>query len=326
MGRRLMLVLLILILLFAAGGYWFLSSDTPEPQLKGEFQQRQLSHDGYHRQYGVYLPASLADPAPLVILLHGSMGDGEEIRRQSQFGFDRLGDEQGFITAYPDGFEGHWNDCRKAARYSAREKNLDDLGFLQALVAELAEEGLADSQQVYLAGFSNGGHLAFRAAMESPDWVQAIAAISANLPARDNNDCTTGEQPMATLLINGTDDPINPYEGGQVTLFGFGDRGDVLPSYGTLAYFGDPGPGAITPLNPANARQQVQGQALIERWQGQDAPLLELVTLNGGGHTLPSRYGRMPRLLGTTNADIETADQVWGFFQAVAARSLPQPE
>lgn len=317
MGRRLLIALMILILLIATAGYWLLSSDLPEPELSGEFQQHQLSHDGHERHYGLYLPASLTDPAPLVILLHGSMGSGEEIRRQSQFGFDRLGDEQGFVTAYPDGFEEHWNDCRKTATYSAREQDMDDLGFLQALVAELAERGQVDPQRVYLVGYSNGGHLAFRAAMESPDWVQAIAAISANFPARDNYDCARGEQPMATVLINGTDDPINPHEGGQVTLFGFGDRGDVLPSYGTLAYLSDPGPGAITPLDPATASQQIRGKALIERWQSEGRPLLELVTIDGGGHTLPGRYGRMPRLLGSTNQDIDTAEQVWAFFQDV---------
>lgn len=317
MGRRLLIVLLILIVLMGAAGYWLLSGKVVEPRLSGSYSEKVIRHGGLERHYGLYRPQVQQAPAPLVIVLHGSMGDGPGIRCQSQFGFDRLADREGFVAVYPDGFEGHWNDCRKAADYSAREQGIDDLAFLESLVAKLVKEARVDADRVYLVGYSNGGHLAFRSAMESPHWVRGIAAIAANLPARDNNACEPGGQPMATLLINGTEDPINPYDGGQVTLFGFGDRGDVRPSYATLAYFADPGEGPITPLDPAHVTKKQQGQALIERWQAPGQPLVELVTLKGGGHTLPVHEGHMPRILGATNHDIDTAEQVWAFFEAL---------
>ncbi|MDX1588753.1 MAG: PHB depolymerase family esterase [Oleiphilaceae bacterium] len=319
MGRRLFAVLSVALLAIGAGLYWLLSSHVVTPPLTGDFTRGLIRHDDKDRRYGVYQPQVQLAPAPLIMVLHGSMGDGDEIRQQSQFGFDRLADREGFVTVYPDGFESHWNDCRKAADYSAREQGVDDLGFLQTLVEKLVEERRVDPGRVYLVGYSNGGHLAFRAAMETPHWMQGIAAIAANLPARDNNACEHGDQPMATLLINGTEDPINPYEGGQVTLFGFGDRGDVLPSTATLAYFADPGPGPITPLDPDHLSRQQRGQALIERWQLPGKPLLELVTLQGGGHTVPVAEGRMPRLLGTTSHDIDTAEQAWRFFRDARA-------
>ncbi|WP_252406503.1 hypothetical protein, partial [Acinetobacter pittii] len=76
----------------------------------------------------------------MLVVLHGSRGDGAQMRRISGYGFDRLAAQEGFLVAYPDGFEGHWNDCRKAASYSARLRDVDDVAFLRALVARLAQE------------------------------------------------------------------------------------------------------------------------------------------------------------------------------------------
>ena len=111
------------------------------------------------------------------------------------------------------GFEGHWNDCRKAASYSARLRDVDDVAFLRALVARLAQEYRVDPQRVYVAGYSNGGQMAFRLAAEAPGLPAAIAAVAASLPTTGNDACRPVERPTAALLINGTRDPINPVLG-----------------------------------------------------------------------------------------------------------------
>ena len=49
----------------------------------------------------VHRPGGLASGAPLVIVLHGAYGSGEQTR--SATGWDALADREGFVVAYPNG-------------------------------------------------------------------------------------------------------------------------------------------------------------------------------------------------------------------------------
>jgi polyhydroxybutyrate depolymerase len=48
------------------------------------------------------------------------------------------------------------------------------LGFIRTLIARASIEHAIDEQQVYAFGYSNGGHMAFRLAMEAPDEIAAV--------------------------------------------------------------------------------------------------------------------------------------------------------
>jgi polyhydroxybutyrate depolymerase len=145
------------------------------------------------RSYAFYAPANLAPGAPLVLALHGSMGNAEQMRRGTGYAFERLADRHGFVVAYPEGYEGHWNDCRKEASFAARRLRIDDVGYLRALVGRFRSEYGVDSTRVYAVGVSNGGHMIYRLALEAPDLVRAVAAVAANLPAAGNMECTPSE-------------------------------------------------------------------------------------------------------------------------------------
>jgi polyhydroxybutyrate depolymerase len=77
--------------------------------------------------------------------------------------------------------------------------------------------------------------MAFRLAMEGPVEIAAVAAVAANLPTPDASSCPQQGRTSRVMLIHGTSDPINPYQGGTVTLFGFANRGycDVVCGIGT---------------------------------------------------------------------------------------------
>lgn len=66
------------------------------------------------------------------------------------------------MVVYPDGYEGHFNDCRRVASFSARALNVDDVGFVRRITEQLVEEEQVDPERVYTIGFSNGGHMALR--------------------------------------------------------------------------------------------------------------------------------------------------------------------
>jgi polyhydroxybutyrate depolymerase len=242
------------------------------------------------------------------------MGSPATVRAETGYGFDRLADRDGFVVAYPQGFEGHWNDCRRAADYAARRLNVDDVAFFEALVERLRRERGVDPARVFVAGVSNGGHFVFRLALERPRRIAGAAAFAANLPAPDNNICDSRGQPPPMMIVNGTDDPINPYEGGTVTLFGFGNRGTVLSARDTARHFaGSAARPTIRRLDP-----RVRGdRSWVERaeWRTPGRNAVVLLSVHGGGHVVPQAVYRPRRLLGRATSAIDGPAEAWAFFR-----------
>jgi polyhydroxybutyrate depolymerase len=113
LGLAALLIATVATLLWARHGR---SRWAPEPQLSGRVVEETLQSGGRTRRFSYYVPARVAERPALVLVLHASEGDGSLARIAFGFEFDRLADRHGFIHVYPDGYERHWNDCRKAAR------------------------------------------------------------------------------------------------------------------------------------------------------------------------------------------------------------------
>jgi polyhydroxybutyrate depolymerase len=308
------------ILALAGGGFYLgFSPGLPPPSdLRGSIAQESLSVGGRTRTYDVYVPTGLPKQAPLLIVLHGSTQNGRSIREFSGYEFDRLADADKFVVAYPDGHEGNWNDCRRAASYPARLLDIDDKGFMEAIVAHLATRLQIDPARVFVAGYSNGGHMAFRLALEVPDRFAGIGVISANLPADDNSICRASGRAVPLVIVNGTRDPINPYSGGNVSLFGFANRGAVVSSAASAARFA-----ALFPQARETAQAARAEQADVEEtaWEAEGARRVALYSVVGGGHVIPQPHYAAPRILGRTDRRFNAPGAIWRFFAALPPRS-----
>jgi polyhydroxybutyrate depolymerase len=147
---------------------------------------------------------------PLVIVLHGSAGDASSIEHQS--GMDSLADAQRFLVAYPNGTGGEfglypsdWNAgtcCGGAYR-----DNIDDLGFITALIKMVAAHLPLDTRRVYVAGFSAGGYMAYHVGCQLAPSVAAIGVVSGSLA----DDACNPTKPMPLFAVHGTDDPEVSY-------------------------------------------------------------------------------------------------------------------
>jgi polyhydroxybutyrate depolymerase len=310
-----LLVLILIAVVLAA--WWYLDVDEVEvPDLAGSMEQGELEHGGHTRTWRAYIPGVLPVPAPLVLILHGSRGDGQQMLEGTSYGFNLLADQHGFIPVYPDGFERHWNDCRASAGYSANTQNIDDVGFLRALVRDMALQHDIDQSRIYVTGMSNGGHMAYRMGLEAPELVVGVAAIAANLPVADNFDCERSGQPLAALVINGTEDPINPYDGGLVGIFGDTSRGVVLSAQDTVRYWASiaghvsDGQHRVWPERAPDDGTSIEST----HWAALGKPPVTLITVAGGGHTIPHPSFRMPRIIGRTSHEFDTAEVIWSFF------------
>ena len=93
-----------------------------------------MSFGGLDRSYRLYIPAGLPSPAPLVVMMHGGFGSGQQAERA--YGWDELADSAKFVVAYPDGVGRAWNVggcCGRPGR-----ENIDDVGFINAVVDDIA--------------------------------------------------------------------------------------------------------------------------------------------------------------------------------------------
>ncbi len=124
---------------------------------------------------------------------------------------------------------------------------------------------------------------------------------------------------VPVLIVNGTEDPINPYDGGLVELFGDVSRGDVRSSKVSAIYWarlaghnGAPQQAQIA-ANPESDATTVQRQL----WSAPGAVPVQLLTVVGGGHTIPHPVYRLPRILGPTSHQADGAELIWSFFEGI---------
>ncbi len=166
---------------------------------------------GLQRTYRVYVPDSLDESraAPLIIALHGGGGSGRGMIDLTQGGFNTLADESGFVVVYPDAAEKNWNDGRGIERYRSQRENIDDVGFISALIDKLADQLNIDLNRVYVIGMSNGAIMSFRLACELSDKIAAIAPVCGSMP-ENFSAVYTAQRTMPVMMINGIDDPLVP--------------------------------------------------------------------------------------------------------------------
>jgi polyhydroxybutyrate depolymerase len=161
-----------------------------------------LTHDGLERTYRLHIPATYneAQPPPLVLALHGGGGTGENMVRLTG-DLNALADAEGFLVAYPDGMDKHWNDGRPLSSRRAYTENIDDVGFLKALVDRIAQDYAVDPGRIYAMGISNGGMMSYRLACEAPGTFSAIAAVVSSMSVELFASCAPA-QPISVQVMN----------------------------------------------------------------------------------------------------------------------------
>ena len=266
--------------------------------LDGHYARFSLEHEGRRRTYGVYQPGPGATGNGMIVVLHGSRGSGAQIRHWTGNTFDRLADELGIAIVYPDGWKGHWNDCRRTGAYAAKALNVDDVGFIDRVVSALAPNG-----RVAVVGYSNGGYMGLRWAMQGAHTPQGLVMAGASVPVDVNLLCAPSRALPPALLIAGTADRICPYDGGEVSVLG-SPRGAVrsaVESAGWLAGSGSSRAAIHAGVDWRSGRRK-------DAWTTPDGGCAQLLTLEGAGHTVPQPWMRFPRLLGRTDHRIDLAE------------------
>jgi polyhydroxybutyrate depolymerase len=290
------------------------------PKTTGTFTRNQGMIGGRQRSFFIYAPRDLKPGSPLLFVFHGGGGDGGAAREGTGGEFEMLADRYGFVVAYPDGVGRSWNGCRKMQNQTRERRGIDDVGFVDAIIAQEIARDRIDPARVFAAGHSNGGALAYRLALERPDAFAGIAAISSNLPAADNMECIGLPGARPVMVINGTADPVNPYNGGTN---GRGtSNGRTMSTDETMRYFASRNGLAGTPEMARLPHRNGADRTWVEQsaWTAPGKPSVVLYTIHGGGHVVPQPYWRFPRIVGSQTEDLDAPAVIWDFFMKETGR------
>jgi polyhydroxybutyrate depolymerase len=180
---------------------------------KAQILDHSLLIEGHRRSF--HFLKSPKTKASLVFVLHGSGGNGIQMRARAN-SLEGIALTENILLVYPDGYKKYWNECRKTANSAANLENINENAFFEAMIGYFKERYQINEKQVFAVGTSGGGHMAYKLALTMPERFRAITALIANLPDTNNIDCEEKRRAIPVMIVNGTADKTNPYEGGEV--------------------------------------------------------------------------------------------------------------
>jgi polyhydroxybutyrate depolymerase len=290
-----------------------------------------LTLDGGIRTYNLHIPPGLdlSKPAPLVFAFHGGGQSASAFE-----GFAHLqpkADASGFILVEPEGTIALpglspgtldvWNAgncCELAAEINT---NVDDVGFVRAMIDAIGQRVCIDPNRIFATGFSNGGMLAHRLACELSDRIAAIAAVSGGMGNMDLDKmppqmlfpCNPKRQ-VPVLHIHGTQDACYPFDGGwgPLSLVTFESAPSTVQDW--VARNGCSTTPPTTVLS--------HGAATCTLYPCPHAGEVEFCMIDGGGHYWPGGDDWAGSTVvcgsnqGARSADLIANDAFWSWFTA----------
>jgi polyhydroxybutyrate depolymerase len=311
---------------------FFLVSCAPHvPDEDATLQFGSLVWNSLERTYAVYTPAAPRTPAPVVLLLHGGLGSADSVwESENGRSWRALADKHGFILVLPEGRPDpsnadrhHWNDCRADIDNEDAVSAEDDVGYIDALIDWLEADVAVDPARIYVTGASNGGMMTFRLAMQLGGRFAAAAAVIANLP--DPSECPFEAAPLPILIMNGTADPLIPYEGGCVAGAAC-RRGRVRSTDDTVTFWVDVNDAEVSAEEitlPDRVAADGSTVTVFSHRGGSTGKDVVLYRIDGGGHAVPGPDSSTASLRAAArkNRDIDAAKEIWRFFDKHARPS-----
>jgi polyhydroxybutyrate depolymerase len=272
---------------------------------------------GLQRTYLVHLPSGYDKNRlwPLVIVLHGGGGQGKNV--DALTGFNSESDREGFIAVYPDAVGRNWNDGRGDPNIKSQATDIDDVSFISALINRLEGDLSINNKMIFVTGISNGAMMSHRLGCELSAKIAAIAPVAGNIPEK-MKPAWSPSHPLSVLIINGTDDPLVPWNGGDVTFLTL-KRGRVISVGDTVKFWlANNGCAAVPETYQLPDTDTTDGTTTtVESYKScRGKAEVVLYTVKGGGHIWPGGLQYMNEsLIGKTSRDFNATATIWQFFK-----------
>lgn len=257
--------------------------------------------EGKYRTFSFHQPKENTKRSNVIFILHGSGGNGEGMMKPAA-SLQALAEKEDLFLVYPDGYKRYWNECRREATSEANKEDINEQAFFTAMLRYFGKKYRVNDKRFFVIGLSGGGHMAYKLAMTMPEKCKAISAIVANLPDTTNLDCAEAKKPVAVMITNGTDDPLNPYNGGRM-IMGGASWGNVRSTDRSFRYWADLAEYKGQPVREALPDTDTTNKQTITRYtfREDDKPEVTLLQVNGGAHAFPK--------------DLDIFLESWAFIQ-----------
>ncbi len=272
-----------------------------------QFGRSQLITDSilvasHYRSFSYFQPANVKGGS-LLFIMHGSGGScNDMIPRTTKL--EAIASREKLLVVYPNGYQHFWNECRLYSTALANKENIDEQAFFNEMIQYFKTKFGINEQKVFAAGFSGGGQMAYKLGLTMPGRIKGIAAIVANMPDSASCDCVLAGKAMPVLIINGTTDKVNPYNGGEMFVSN-ASFGVVLSSEKSFAYWSALAGYTNAPLKNLLPDTDPTDGKTIESYsyRQRNKPPVTLLKVVGGKHDYPG--------------DIDVYVYVWEFFKGV---------
>jgi polyhydroxybutyrate depolymerase len=304
------LLFAIVLTLIAEGGKSF-----AQGFLAGSTTRHVLDIDSRTRTYLLHEPPNV--PAiktiPLVFVFHGGGSNGAAMEKLT--GFSALADREGFLVVYPDAVAKNWNDGRDAPAIPSQTNKVDDVAFVAALISEISNQYPVSQRRIFATGISNGAIFSHYLAARLAGQIAAIAPVAGGFAEPLALKFKPGA-PVSVFMINGTSDPLVPYQGGPIKPE---TRGRIIDTDKAAQIWRehdhcnqDAATGDLPDADP-NDKCTVRWA----RWSnGKDGTEVVLYTIEGGGHTWPGGPQYLsPSIIGRVCRDFTGTSAIWEFFK-----------
>lgn len=180
-------------------------------------EMRRLVVNGVERTYYLHVPSTVKPGAPLVIMLHGATANGRnDVHR---YGWHHMADSHDFVVAGPDAPTLRANQPESNENFrtwnhgghrgASNVTMSDDVGFIAAMIDDIARRSAIDRRRVHVAGFSSGGSMAHRLGIELAGRIASISASAGGLPPTYGRPA----RGVPILISAGDRDPVTPVGG-----------------------------------------------------------------------------------------------------------------
>jgi polyhydroxybutyrate depolymerase len=188
-----------------------------------------IQHEGRARRFCVHVPTRYDPTRPTAAVLSFHGYSSNELEQETWSQLSQEADTQGFIAVYPRGLnqpeltgttDPNTEDTRGwnagVCCGPAQLTRVDDVGFVDALLADLDTRVCLDTKRIYATGLSNGGFFSYRLACERAGQFAAIAPVAGMVGF---GPCTPS-RPVSVMHFHGSADPTIPIGGGSIPFGG----------------------------------------------------------------------------------------------------------
>ena len=174
-----------------------------------------FTHNNIQREFYLHIPNNLPLNSPIVYVLHGWGGNGEQIMLNTAFNI--LSDQNNFAVCYPTALIDGDNGTSGLTSWNC--SGLSDVNFIHALNDSLQLQYQFDENRIFATGFSYGGDMSFHLARcQSSNIFDAIAPLAGTI--FDYMNICSPSINISVLVLHGTNDNVINYNGGNFPNYG----------------------------------------------------------------------------------------------------------